>query len=203
MIPRTIVVPLDGSMFAERALPVASALAERLGSQGRWEPGRAPWPTRGRARSGWLSRRRPRRRRYSARRPRGAAGRGARRRGWRPVGRVSRRREGAGDASRPVALGRDDRHVGPPRRRLRRRPPCARPGSGGSQRCRNELARSEPSRTSGETRRVADRVRARVRARVRGGGRLRAVAAKRLRHATSARVDAPVAGRLPDHRVGS
>jgi nucleotide-binding universal stress UspA family protein len=28
--PRTIIVPLDGSSFAERALPVASALAERL-----------------------------------------------------------------------------------------------------------------------------------------------------------------------------
>lgn len=32
MVPTTIVVPLDGSEFAERALPVARALAERLGS---------------------------------------------------------------------------------------------------------------------------------------------------------------------------
>jgi nucleotide-binding universal stress UspA family protein len=31
-IPKTLVVPLDGSEFAERALPVAGALAERLGA---------------------------------------------------------------------------------------------------------------------------------------------------------------------------
>ena len=32
MIPTTILVPLDGSALAERALPVAEALADRLGS---------------------------------------------------------------------------------------------------------------------------------------------------------------------------
>jgi nucleotide-binding universal stress UspA family protein len=31
MAPKTFVVPLDGSEFAERALPVAETLAERLG----------------------------------------------------------------------------------------------------------------------------------------------------------------------------
>jgi nucleotide-binding universal stress UspA family protein len=33
MTPRTVVVPLDGSRFAERALPVARSLAERLGGR--------------------------------------------------------------------------------------------------------------------------------------------------------------------------
>jgi nucleotide-binding universal stress UspA family protein len=33
MTPRTFVVPLDGSRFAERALPVAHSLAERLGGR--------------------------------------------------------------------------------------------------------------------------------------------------------------------------
>ncbi len=33
MIPNTYVVPLDGSPFAERAIPVASALAERVGGR--------------------------------------------------------------------------------------------------------------------------------------------------------------------------
>ena len=31
MDPKTIVVPLDGSEFAERALPVAKAIADRIG----------------------------------------------------------------------------------------------------------------------------------------------------------------------------
>jgi len=30
MRPKTLVVPLDGSEFAERALPIATTLAERL-----------------------------------------------------------------------------------------------------------------------------------------------------------------------------
>jgi nucleotide-binding universal stress UspA family protein len=33
MIPKTYVVPLDGSPFAERAIPVAAALAERMGGR--------------------------------------------------------------------------------------------------------------------------------------------------------------------------
>src|SRR5690242_1592055 len=33
MIPTTYVVPLDGSPFAERAIPIASALAERVGGR--------------------------------------------------------------------------------------------------------------------------------------------------------------------------
>jgi nucleotide-binding universal stress UspA family protein len=33
MIPKTLVVPLDGSAFAERAVPVANALADRLGGR--------------------------------------------------------------------------------------------------------------------------------------------------------------------------
>jgi nucleotide-binding universal stress UspA family protein len=33
MVPKTYVVPLDGSAFAERAIPVASALAERIGGR--------------------------------------------------------------------------------------------------------------------------------------------------------------------------
>ena len=31
MTPKTLVVPLDGSEYAERALPVAEAIAERIG----------------------------------------------------------------------------------------------------------------------------------------------------------------------------
>ena len=33
MIPRTLVVPLDGSLFAERAVPVAGAIAQRIGGR--------------------------------------------------------------------------------------------------------------------------------------------------------------------------
>jgi hypothetical protein len=156
VIPRTIVVPLDGSMFAERALPVASALAERLGSQGRWEPGRAPWPTRGRARSGWLSRRRPRRRRYA---PVDLAAR-----------RVAARADAGGDPSdasagvaRELATRadpwpsaatidtsgpRDDAFAAALRALDRARADRSAVGTSSHER--------EPSRTSGETRRVAD-----------------------------------------------
>ena len=31
MTPKTLVVPLDGSQYAEHALPIAEAVAERIG----------------------------------------------------------------------------------------------------------------------------------------------------------------------------